>query len=112
MKLKVRQLAFFCILALLLAAEVQAVDLDLARFATVKQNQIRENAETLTNKVPAIVWRFFDALRVDDWETATNLAGRIQQASGRYPNSLESESLLLPTNPCFEVAHQNATFVF
>lgn len=93
MKLKVRQIAFFCTLALLLAAEAQAVDLDLARFATVKQNQIRENAETLTNKVPAIVWRFFDAVRVDDWETATNLAGRIQQASGRYTNSLESESL-------------------
>ena len=31
-----------------------------------------------------MVWRFFDAVKADDWETATNLAGRINQASGRY----------------------------
>ena len=67
--------------------------MDLARFATVKENQIRENAKTLTNKVPTIVWRFFDAVRVDDWDTATNLAGRIMRASGRYTNSITDESI-------------------
>jgi len=93
MKAKVWRITFFCAAALLLTTEAHAVDLDLARFATVKQKQIRENAETLTNKVPAIVWNFFDAVRVDDWETATNLAERIMQASGRYTNSVENESV-------------------
>lgn len=76
-----------------LATETQATDRDLARFATAKEKQIRESAETLTNKVPAIVWKFFDAVRVDDWETATNLAEQIQQASGRYTNSVANESV-------------------
>ena len=70
-----------------------AVDLDLARFATAKQNQLREYASTVTNKVPSIVWSFFDAVRVDDWETATNLAARIDRASGRYTNSMPDQSI-------------------
>jgi hypothetical protein len=82
-----------CGFATVLLTETYAVDLDLARFATVKEKQIRESAETLTNKVPAIVWNFFDAVRVDDWKTATNLAERIQQASGRYTNLVENESI-------------------
>src|SRR4029077_17895219 len=40
-----------------------------------------------TSQVPAIVWSFFDAVRVDDWETATNLSARLDRASGRYANS-------------------------
>ncbi len=91
MKSKIWHTAFT--LAFILSAEARAVDLDLARFATVKENQIRENAKTLTNKVPTIVWRFFDAVRVDDWDTATNLAGRIMRASGRYTNSITDESI-------------------
>src|SRR2546426_393284 len=90
---KVWRITFFCGLAMVAATEVNAIDLDLARFATVKQNQIRENADSLTNKIPPIVWSLFDAVRVDDWETATNLAERIQQASGRYTNSVENESV-------------------
>jgi hypothetical protein len=82
-----------CVLHLILAANAHAVDIDLARFATLKENQVRKNAETLTNKVPRIVWSFFDAVKVDDWETATNLAGRIMQASGRYTNSVDNESI-------------------
>jgi hypothetical protein len=84
---------FFCTLAFLLVANAHAIDLDLARFASTKENQIRENAEILTNKVPSIVWRFFDEVRVDDWETATNLGSQIDQASGRYTNSVKDESI-------------------
>src|SRR5436309_14532259 len=81
-------------LALIVSAtSASAVDLDLARFATAKQNQLRDYAQTVTNKVPSMVWSFFDAVRVDDWETATNLAARIDRASGRYTNSAPDQSI-------------------
>jgi len=70
-----------------------AIDSDLGRFSIAKQAQIRDFAETLTNKVPAIVWRFYDALRVDDWETATNLAYRINAASHRYSQVTNDDSM-------------------
>lgn len=71
-------------LSCILSGGVRAGDIELARYATAKEKQIREYAETLTNKVPGIVWSFFDAVRVDNWDTATNLAARITRASGRY----------------------------
>src|SRR5712691_9651210 len=80
-------------MAILLVVSASAVDLDLARFATAKQNQLRDYAQTVTNKVPSIVWSLFDAVRVDDWETATNLAARIDRASGRYTNSTPDQSI-------------------
>ena len=86
----------FCfILALLGFARVNAgaIDADLGRFSIAKQQQIRDFAETITNKVPAIVWRFFEAVRVDDWETATNLAARINQASHRYAVTTNDEAI-------------------
>src|SRR3989442_747919 len=67
--------------------KARAVDPDLSRFATAKEAQAREYAESLTNRIPSIVWSFFDAVRVDDWETATNLAARLNRMSGRYENS-------------------------
>jgi hypothetical protein len=73
--------------------ETRAADPALARFATVKQAQIREFAQTLTNKVPTAVWSFFDAVRVDDWDTATNLFERLQRASGRFANSAPDDSI-------------------
>jgi hypothetical protein len=69
---------------LLLLGTAQAVDLDLARFATAKKAQARELAAHQTNKVPAMVWSFFDAVQAEDWETSTNLTRQIQEASGRY----------------------------
>src|SRR5713226_3617564 len=77
-------LAFTCSLAFLCFTMAAAVDPDLARFATAKQNQVRDYAQTLTNPVPSTVWSLFDAVRVDDWKTATNLAARLFKASGRY----------------------------
>lgn len=59
---------------------------EVGRFAIAKQEQIREFAKDLTNEVPATVWSFFDAVRVDDWQTATNLFDRLQRASGRFPD--------------------------
>ena len=56
---------------------VSAMDPDFARFVGEKSRQIREFEKTSGNKVPSIVWSYFDALRVDDWQSATNLANRI-----------------------------------
>lgn len=66
-----------------LAIEARALDIDLARFTDAKAAQARELARALTNTVPSMVWSFFDAVRVDDWQTATNLAFRIEKAGGR-----------------------------
>lgn len=85
--------AFAWSFTVIFSGQVGAVDTDLGRFATAKQNQVREYAGTLTNKVPSIVWSLFDAVRVDDWETATNLGARLSKASGRYTNSVTDESM-------------------
>ena len=69
------------------------MDPDLGSFLISKQQQIRDFAETITNKVPPVVWRFFDAVRVDDWETATNLAARINLASHRYSLSTNEDTM-------------------
>jgi len=78
---------------LLFTLPALAVDRDLARFAAAKQSQVRDYAQALTNKVPSTVWSLFDAVRVDDWETATNLAARLEKASGRYSDSVTNQSL-------------------
>jgi len=72
--------------------QTRALDPDLGRFAAAKQRQLQDYAETLTNKLPSIVWSFFDAVRVDDWETATNLAARLDHISGRFPNSFRIQT--------------------
>lgn len=77
----------------LTAGRVHAIDPALGRFSSAKQAQIRGLAETITNRVPPVVWRFFDAVRVDDWETASNLAMRINAASHRYTYSTNDENL-------------------
>jgi hypothetical protein len=56
-----------------------AMDPDFARFVGEKTRQIREFEKTGDIKVPSVVWSYFDALRVDDWQTATNLANRIDE---------------------------------
>jgi hypothetical protein len=65
----------------------QAQDLALSRFATAKQEQVREFARGASLQVPSTVWSFFDAVRVDDWQTATNLAAKLDYLSGRFTNS-------------------------
>jgi hypothetical protein len=70
-----------------------AIDADLGRFSRAKQQQIRDFARTITNKVPPMVWNFFEAVRVDDWETATNLAARISLASHRYAQSANDDAM-------------------
>ena len=82
MKNTLRLLSWICLVAG--PGSLLAVDLDLAHFSTAKENQIRDYVEDFTNPVPPIVWRFFDAVRADDWETATNLAARLNRASGRF----------------------------
>lgn len=77
-----------CLLALLgtmlTAGLSRAIDADLGRFITAKEQQIRYLSGTITNKVPTIVWSFFEAVRVDNWETASSLAKRLNSASLRY----------------------------
>jgi hypothetical protein len=90
-----QKIIFWCVFVALAVNRTTALDLDMARFATAKKNQVRELAETQTNKVPPIVWRFFDAVRTDDWETATNLAERIGKGSGRYATS--NDDAILPS---------------
>ncbi|NOS69279.1 MAG: hypothetical protein HOP33_05040 [Verrucomicrobia bacterium] len=77
--------------AAILSLSASVIDIDLARFTTAKREQTRDLAKDLTNPVPSYVWSFFDAVQVDDWETSTNLAARMQKASGRFPGADENE---------------------
>jgi hypothetical protein len=75
------------------AGRALAIDADLGRFITAKQQQIREMSTSISNKVPGTVWSFFNAVRVDDWETASNLADRLNAASHRYTQTRTDNSL-------------------
>src|SRR5262245_122903 len=74
--------AFVC----LFAYKTFALDRDMARFAAAKETQARELADAQANKIPSQVWSFFDAVRVDDWETATNLFARLDAMKGTRAN--------------------------
>ncbi len=88
MALRLRNWVAFGAIALC-CRPARAIDMDLAHFVTAKQSQLRDYARDLTNPVPRAVWSFFDAVRVDDWETATNLASRIDAVSGRFAGSTD-----------------------
>ncbi|PWU17549.1 MAG: hypothetical protein C5B50_11010 [Verrucomicrobia bacterium] len=70
------------------------MDPDFARFAAAKQAQVREFAAS--NTVPSMVWSYFDAVRVDDWQTATNLASQLHNASGRYEDAPANNRISAP----------------
>src|SRR6185312_12931876 len=77
MKNRFRNTALLLTLVLGFVRNASAMDPDFARFVGEKARQIREFEKTGNLKVPSVVWSYFDALRVDDWQTATNLANRI-----------------------------------
>jgi hypothetical protein len=79
MKNRFRNTALLLTLVLGSVLSASAMDPDFARFVGEKTRQIREFEKTDNIKVPSVVWGYFDALRVDDWETATNLANRIDE---------------------------------
>src|SRR5215471_19201215 len=81
--------ALACALIGFASHRADALDQDLRRFVAAKESQARELAKTQTNKVPSIVWSFFDAVRVDDWETATNLGARLSRMSGQSEGANE-----------------------
>ena len=83
MRVDVRTIGALCIL-IVSTFHATATDVALSRFTSIKQTQVREYAQALPDKLPSIVWSFFDAVRVEDWETSTNLAARLILASGRY----------------------------
>lgn len=93
MKSKILHSILWCALFCLAAADARAIDPALGRFSLAKQNQIRGFSETISTKVPAVVWRFYDAMRVDDWETASNLFLRINLASRRYAQVTNDEAI-------------------
>ena len=78
---------FVLIVVCLAAVKAHALDPDLARFIATKRSQVAQLGREQPDKVPAVVWSFFDAVRADDWETATNLAARLMRASGRYADT-------------------------
>jgi hypothetical protein len=79
MKHRLAKAALLLTLVLGFAGTAFAMDPDFARFVAEKTKQIREFENTANIKVPSVVWSYFDALRVDDWETATNLGNRIDE---------------------------------
>jgi len=72
--------------------QVRAMDANLGNFLYSKQQQIHSFADAITVKVPHIVWSFYDAVAADDWETASNLFGRINAASRRFSEATNDES--------------------
>src|SRR5216117_3822139 len=58
-------------------------DADIARFIAVKREQAKEMTSAGTNRVPEVLWQFFDAVERDDFKAATNLDARLKQESGR-----------------------------
>ena len=72
-----RKLLFITGLVVVLTSTARALDRDMARFVAAKEAQAREFANAQTNKVPSLLWSFFDAVKVDDWKTATNLGARL-----------------------------------
>jgi hypothetical protein len=78
MRNRVAHAALLLIFALAFTREGFAMDPDFARFVGEKSRQIREFEKSGDFKVPSVVWSYFDALRVDDWQTATNLENRIE----------------------------------
>lgn len=62
-----------CLLTGLGGQAARARDADLARFVDDREKQIRTYAETVTNPVPDIVWKYLHALKADDRDTVSNL---------------------------------------
>jgi hypothetical protein len=82
-----------CVFICAFAHSASALDPDLTRFTGAKLAEARKLADAQTDKVPSFVWSFFDAIRVDDWQTATNLERRINAASGHYAITNGGEKL-------------------
>jgi hypothetical protein len=82
-----------CVFICAVPHPARALDPDLTRFTGAKLAEARIMAGAQTNKVPSFVWSFFDAVRVDDWQTATNLERRIDAASGRYATTEGPDTL-------------------
>src|SRR3954462_6420502 len=97
MKRELNRVCLWLALVGLVTGNAHALDLDMARFATAKRAQAKDLAGTQTNKVPSVVWSFFDAVRVDDWETATNLAGRVENIGRNLDTNAGSLSPALQT---------------
>ena len=58
-------------------------DADMARLVVAKQAQAKDLVRSQTNSVPGDVWEFFNAAARGDWQSTTNIFGRLQKASGR-----------------------------
>jgi hypothetical protein len=70
-----------------------AMDADLGQFLYDKQQQIDNFSATITNQLPRIIWRFYDAARREDWDTASNVFNQINAASRRYAQGTNDEAV-------------------
>jgi len=94
MKLKhVFYFLFTCMVLYSINRPAEAMDADLGQFLYSKQKQIENLSDTITNKVPHIVWRFYDAARLENWDTASNLFNQIRAASRRYQNGTNDDAI-------------------
>jgi hypothetical protein len=93
MTFKLHRIILLGALLCVAARPARAIDADLGRFSIAKQKQIRDFADTISTRVPATVWRFYEAVRVDDWKTATNLAMHINAASHRYSDKADDDAM-------------------
>jgi len=75
--------------------QATAMDPDLGQFLYAKQQQIRHFSDTADKRIPGIIWRFYDAAGVEDWETTSNLFNQISAASQRY-NRATNDSAITP----------------
>lgn len=70
-----------------------AMDAKLGDFLYSKQQQIHNFEDSITVKVPHIVWSFYDAVAANDWGTASNLFGQINAASHRFQEATNDDTL-------------------
>ncbi|HUC84697.1 MAG TPA: tetratricopeptide repeat protein [Candidatus Acidoferrales bacterium] len=77
----------------LVTEAADAMDANLGQFLYSKEQQIGNFSDTITNKIPGIVWRFYNAARLEDWDTASNLFIKINAASLRYNTATNDEAI-------------------
>ena len=84
---------FVPVLLCLFGGSAKAMDPDLAQFLYAKQQQISILSESLTNKIPHSIWRFYDAAGIEDWDSVSRIFGEISTASQRYVKATNDDAM-------------------
>jgi hypothetical protein len=89
-----RQLYLFVpVLLCLFSGSAKAMDPNLAQFLYAKQQQISILSESITNKIPRSIWRFYDAAGIEDWDSVSRIFGQISAASQRYVQATNDNAM-------------------